>query len=286
MRIPRLAGVEVDDRIREGFSGLDPDAPLDYRELAACLAAGWAARRVSRVGVAGGQGSGKSTLGRLLEAASSLLGRRACLLSLDDFYLTKADRRERAARVHPLFETRGVPGTHDMAACARALEALFADAEVDLPIFDKAADDRSGVRRVRGPFDLVILEGWCIGARAVDPEALANPWNDLEATRDESGAWRRAVQQFLREEYEPVWARLDELVYLEVPSLAAVRRWRLEQEAKHPAPLRMDPAQIDRFVQFYERITEAMRERLPAIADCVVRLGEDHRIESLSIVNR
>lgn len=278
MRLAQLAGIEVDQRARDCFAALDPAAPRDYRELAALLACDWQRKRPARVGLSGGQGAGKTTLGALIESACAQVGLRACVLSLDDFYLPKTDRRRLAARVHPLFETRGPPGTHDMALCAERLSALGGAGEVRLPVFDKGLDDRVEERIVRGSFDVAILEGWCVGACASASEDLEAPMNALESDRDADGTWRRAVQRALREVYEPIWDSFDSLVYLRVPSLEAVRRWRAQQEEARPAEQQIDSAAIDRFVAYFERITLQMIEDLPARADWVVRLDEEHGI--------
>jgi len=188
-----------------------------------------------------------------------------------------------AERVHPLFETRGAPGTHDMSLCAASLGALATTNEVRLPVFDKGVDDRRSERIAKGPFDVVILEGWCVGARAVAERELVEPLNSLEAERDAQGVWRRTVNRVLREEYEPVWDSLDSLVYLGVPSIDAVRRWRSQQEQARPVDQRMNAAEIDQFVQHYERITLRMLSDQSRSADWYVRLDEEHRIEAVSI---
>jgi D-glycerate 3-kinase len=208
---------------------------------------------------------------------------RVCVLSLDDFYLTRSQRLALAERVHPLFATRGAPGTHDMSLCSASLAALAEASEVRLPVFDKGVDDRRSERVVIGPFDVVVLEGWCVGASAVPESELVEPLNSLEAERDADGIWRRRVNRALREEYEPVWESLDSLVYLGVPSLDAVRRWRSQQELARPVDRRMNLAEIDQFVQHYERITLRMLDDRSRRVNWSVRLDEDHRIEALSI---
>ncbi|HEB90243.1 MAG TPA: hypothetical protein ENI85_11785, partial [Deltaproteobacteria bacterium] len=171
-RVAHLMGREVTPFHADCVASLDPAAPSDYRELAALLASDWQERRPAHVGLGGGQGAGKSTFARLIESACSFLGTRVCVLGLDDFYLPLSERRRLAAEVHPLLETRGPPGTHDIEACLEAMESLHQDVETRLPIFDKGLDDRSGFRRVRGPFDLVLLEGWCVGARPAPEDRL------------------------------------------------------------------------------------------------------------------
>lgn len=267
---------------------LDPSAPRDYRELAALLACEWRAAPPGRVGLAGGQGTGKSTLAGLLVQACDAVGLRACVLGLDDFYLTQAERRALAERVHPLLVTRGPPGTHDMADCFSALQALAAVGPGDggeslvLPVFDKGLDDRVGHRSLQGPFDVVVLEGWCVGAEAVADRDLLQPANALERDEDPDGRWRRFVNARLAGDYQPVWDRLDLRILLQAPSIDAVRRWRLEQEAARPPQRRLDAEAIDRFVQHFERITRSMLEPGFEGADLFVQLDEAHRVAGLS----
>ena len=259
-------------------ASLDPTAPVDYRRLAARLAVAWSDSRPTRVGIGGGQGAGKSTLGRLLEAACAEVDLRAIVIGIDDFYRTRAERRAMARAVHPLFETRGPPGTHDVEALGAALVDLTSPGGIALPRFDKGLDDRVEGVRVQGPFDLVVLEGWCVGARASGHRLDPSPINALEREADPEGRWRAEVDARLARDYEPLWDRLDALVFLQVPSLAAVRRWRLEQEASLPAARRLDEAAVDRFVQHYERITLAMLEALPGRVDWSVVLADDHSV--------
>ena len=76
------------------------------------------------VGLSGAQGSGKSTLAREASALLGERGLRCTALSLDDFYLTRAERAVLAAQVHPLLKVRGPPGTHDVRRACEALQAL------------------------------------------------------------------------------------------------------------------------------------------------------------------
>ena len=253
----------------------------DSRQLAARLAEHWKSTRTGVVGLGGGQGAGKSTLSRFIVEACSAVDLRCAVLSLDDYYLSRSEREELAARVHPLFVTRGPPGTHDVELCAEQLGALRLPGEVRIPVFDKGRDDRNGERALRGPFDLVLLEGWCVGARPQGAAALAEPVNALESERDPDGLWRRHVDAQLAGPYAALFAALEALVFLRVPSLAAVRRWRLQQEGERPPGRRLSAAQVDRFVQHYERVTLAMLEDLPGRADVLVELDESHGVSGV-----
>ena len=116
----------------------------DPRILAAIFAAIAAERdhRLIVLGICGAQGSGKSTLARAVEQAAVRKGITAATLSLDDLYLTRAQREALGCTVHPLLRTRGVPGTHDMALGLEILDALERGEAARLPRFDKASDDR------------------------------------------------------------------------------------------------------------------------------------------------
>ena len=97
------------------------------------------------VGINGCQGSGKSTLADFLQQFLEYQGLSVASLSIDDLYLTRAQRQQLAKTVHPLLQTRGVPGTHDTAmgiALIDQLRQLSKGEQLRLPRFDKASDDR------------------------------------------------------------------------------------------------------------------------------------------------
>lgn len=241
------------------------------------------------VGLCGAQGSGKSTLVAHLAARLEAEGIRVAVLSLDDLYLTRAERRVLAETVHPLFATRGVPGTHDVALGLDLLAALERGEAAPLPRFDKAEDDRA-------PQDswplapvatqVLLFEGWCLGAR---PQGdVGQPVNALEAGEDPDGVWRRHANAALAGDYHRLFARIDLLVLLAAPGWEVVARWREQQEAELRAsggPAVMSLAEVLRFIQHYERLTRWILEEMPARADLTVRLGEGREVLALDPVS-
>ncbi|MEP9357710.1 kinase [Sphingomonas sp. KR3-1] len=253
------------------YGTMDVVPPLPAAEwIAARLRPG--SRRPFVLGISGAQGSGKSTIARALAA------RFGCpVLSLDDLYLDGAARQRLAETVHPLLRTRGVPGTHDVAAGLAAIEAL-AHGPVSLPRFDKARDEPGAAEPVPGPAEMLILEGWCLGARPQAEAELAAPINDLERTQDPDGRWRRWVNDRLAGDYQALWARIDQLVFLEAPGFAVVADWRIEQERAADGPMRDE--QLREFVQYYERLTRHLLRHGSEWADLTLRLDPFRRLKT------
>jgi len=236
------------------------------------------------VGLTGPQGSGKSTLADALPTRLSAAGLRSAVLALDDLYLPKADRQRLAADVHPLFVTRGVPGTHDVALGREVLANLTTVRQTRVPSFDKGSDDRRPIAEwptVEGPVDVVIFEGWCVGARPQTADALIWPINDLERDRDPDGVWRAYANAALAGPYQALFGDIGLQALLLAPGFEAVLGWRLQQEhemrARRGAVGQSDP-EIAVFIQHYERLTRHIAAEMPSRADVVVRLGPEREV--------
>ncbi len=232
--------------------------PATIAELLALCAAN-AADRPALIGLSGAQGSGKSHHAHEFVHDNAHVAH----FSMDDVYLPQAERRKLAETVHPLFATRGVPGTHDIDLALRTIERLRrADGEDAAPIprFDKARDDRMPEAlwpRFVGRPQAILIDGWCLGATAISKNS--QPLNTLEAEEDIDGRWRSHVTDALAR-YQPFFASFDEIVYLQAPSFEIVHAWRREQEERMlgRALTPDEVATLDSFIQHYERITRAM----------------------------
>jgi len=246
--------------------------------------------RMAVLGICGAQGSGKSTLARAVMQHCADRGVAAATLSLDDLYLTHAERQRFAHDVHPLFATRGVPGTHDIDLGLEVIAALDRGEPAPLPRFAKATDDRLPPQQWdKAPRDcrLLVFEGWCVGARPQAEADLRDPVNRLEAEEDRDGRWRRFANDALAGPYQRLFARIDVLTLLAAPGFDVVMDWRLQQEEELRAAAGadasgvMDAAQIARFIQHYERLTRHILAEMPDRADLLVRLGEDRSVLSI-----
>jgi D-glycerate 3-kinase len=302
LQIQRRAGARIEafcarERIPEGVRKQLGEV---YLPLATLIARERTRRAPASLvaGIAGAQGTGKSTVSALLAGVLDAgFDLRAARVSLDDLYLTRAARAELAARVHPLLVTRGVPGTHDVALGLHTIDALRSargGEAVACPHFDKARDDRapeSAWPRWHGPADVVLFEGWCVGATPELDGALQTPINALERDADPDARWRRFVNVQLAGPYRALFAQVQLQVFLAAPDMACVLAWRTQQEhelaARAPdAPGLMSDAQLARFVQHYERLTRHMLATTPARADVTLQLAPDHRVASVVLQRR
>jgi D-glycerate 3-kinase len=249
------------------------------------------------LGINGAQGSGKSTLTKILQALLEKgFSKRVVSLSIDDLYLRRSEREQLARDVHPLLMTRGVPGTHDVAIAKEVLSSLKEGTgqRITIPVFDKAHDDRADEalwQQIDGPVDIIIFEGWCVGAVAEDNQALEKPINRLEAEEDPQKLWRTYVNEQLKGPYQEIFSLIDKLIMMKIPAMENVFEWRSLQEEKLRASRQdeasasriMSERELQRFIMHYERITRHSLEEMPERADVVLELNDDHQIERVTV---
>lgn len=228
---------------------------MDLPLLAPVLKAARALPGVPLIGIAGAQGSGKTTLAKALAAR---LG--AAQISLDDVYLTRAERAALARDIHPLLAVRGPPGTHDLALLEATIASLRDGGRTRLPAFDKLRDDRVPGPIFEGRPAAIVIDGWCVGATPQAAADLVRPVNTLEREEDRDGRWRSWINDRLGGDYAGLFAAFDLIVHLAAPGFDTVLDWRCEQEAGliggSLPPGRREA--LARFIQHFERITRHM----------------------------
>ena len=281
---------------------LGPWLRLMYLPLAAWLELARAkAGRAITVGLSGAQGTGKSTVCTLLATVLRERFRaRAAVLSVDDLYHPHAERQRLGREVHPLFATRGPPGTHDPALGLATVERLLTQGPTQrtaLPSFDKATDDRRPPDAWpvhEGRVDYLLFEGWCVGARPQSDAALAQPVNALEREEDPEGRWREGINAALAGPYRVLFDRIDVQIMLRIDGMDRVFEWRrlqeqklrrrVEREGTGNAPSRvMSDAELGRFIAHYERITRHLLQEMPERADIVFDIDHRHQPAAVSI---
>ena len=247
--------------------------------------------KIKIIGLSGGQGSGKSTITGILKfILKRKYGLDLCVFSIDDFYKTKAERIRMSKKVHPLFLTRGVPGTHDIGLINKAIKKLKEKKfkTVLIPKFDKAIDDRCNKnkwQKIKKPPHIVIFEGWCVGAKHQTNTVLKKPLNLIERKYDANLTWRKKVNNQLKNRYKKLFNKIDKLVYLKAPNFDHIFKWRLLQEEKMKLTSKtkriMSKSQVKEFIMFYERISRHMMKDFYKISDITIFLDKSHRSKKI-----
>ena len=244
------------------------------------------------LGLSGGQGSGKTTIVGIMKIIlEKFFKRKVYTISIDDFYKTLKKRNQMSRTIHPLFKTRGVPGTHDIKLIKKLFNFIKRRKfkKFKLPKFDKSIDDRAKREYwtcVKKRPEIIILEGWCVGAKPQSNFLIKNPINALEKNEDKNLTWRNYVNNKLKNEYQKIFAMIDHFIFLKVPNFNMVLKWRFLQERKlkkksYLNKKIMSHTQIKRFIMFYERITLQMIKDLDKCASMVILLKKNHQIKKV-----
>ena len=248
-------------------------------------------KRTSIIGLSGGQGIGKSTISNILKIIlKEKFNLETVIFSIDDFYKTLRDREEMSKTISKLFLTRGVPGTHDSKMLFDCLIRLKKKSfsKILIPKFDKSIDDRckkkKWIKVLKKP-DVVIFEGWCLGARAQKNSSLIKAINPLERLEDKDLIWRKKINYELKNKYKKIFNLIDILIYLKVPSFKYVYKWRLLQEKKLKKTSKgkkvMSNKQVKKFIMFYERITRHMLKTSGFISKVLINIDTKHCLKSM-----
>ena len=244
------------------------------------------------MGLSGGQGSGKTTVSKILKIIfRKFFKRKICVSSIDDFYKTLKERSKISIKIHPLLKTRGVPGTHDAELILNFFKIIMKKKfkKIKLPKFEKAIDDRIKKKywiNVKYKPEIIILEGWCVGAKPQPNYLIKKPINILEKYEDKDSKWREFVNTKLKKEYKKLFNMIDHFIFMKIPDFKAVFRWRLLQEIKlkkkpHLNKKIMSYKEIKRFIMFYERITLQMLKDLSTSASVVMLLNKKQDIKKV-----
>ena len=246
------------------------------------------------IGLAGGQGSGKTTISSILSLIlKKYFKLKVFKISIDDFYKTKKQREILSKDKHSLLLTRGVPGTHDIKIMLDFFRKIKTKnfKSLKLPKFNKANDDRYKKKhwyKLKSRPDVVIFEGWCVGAKPQSLRLLKKPINAIEKAYDKSLKWRRFVNLQLKTNYKKLYSQLDSLLYLKVKNFNLLKKWRIKQEeklwlkSKSRKNLKiMNKKEVINFMQTYQRITEQMFKDAPKYSSIIMNLNKNHQIHKI-----
>lgn len=244
------------------------------------------------VGVSAIQGAGKTTQGEILEVLLNHFGKSSVSLSIDDHYLTHEQLNE-LREFDPRYIRRGV--THDIHLAVENLKALknMKDGEeVKVPIYDKGAfsgdGDWAGWKTVNKKPDFIFYDGWMLGARRVEDEAIFE--NGLPALdTPEHIQFAKDINKKL-EEYYPLWDMIDYMNVLYVPNYEMSLKWRDQAEEVLRAKGKgMNSDQIREFVYYFWRSVHPGIQIKNLVfdevnTDQVVIINNDHTIKEVLTV--
>ena len=245
------------------------------------------------VGLAGGQGTGKTTISSIIKIIlEKYFKLKVFKISIDDFYKTRKERIALSKKVHPMLLTRGVPGTHDINMMLDFFKKSKAKKfkNMKLPNFNKAIDDRFPKNKwntINKRPDVIIFEGWCVGARAETNKTLKKSINSMEKANDHKLVWRKYVNQQLKTKYKKLYSQLNCMIYLKAKNFSLLQKWRLKQEHKLWLKTKkkgghkiMSKGDVINFMQTYQRITQNMFKNMPKFASIILNLNSNHQIKT------
>ena len=251
------------------------------------------------VGLAGGQGTGKTTSSSLIKIILiKYFKLKVFKISIDDFYKTRKERIRLSKRVHSMLLTRGVPGTHDINMMLNFFKKVKSKKfkRLKLPTFNKAIDDRFNKKRwydLKEKPDVIIFEGWCVGAKAEKINTLNKTINLMEKNKDKKKIWRKYVNQQLKSKYKNLYSQLNCLIYLRAKNFNLLQKWRLKQErklllsSKKNSKLKiMNKEDVLSFMQTYQRVTQNMFKNMPKYASIILNLNSNHQIKTAVYKNK
>ena len=239
-----------------------------------------------KIMVAGSQGSGKSSLSKLIKLyLEKFYYKSVVIISMDDFYLSKKQRTQLSKNIHPLFLTRGVPGTHDFELLNKKILQIFDKKfPVYLPIFDKVTDTRKRTYRKVLKGDVIIFEGWCAGAQPVNQSYLQKNFNNLEKYKDKNFIWRNSYNKYLNE-YQKIFSQFNYFIYFQFNQWSHVLDWKYKQELelrdkKKDLALKK---YLKEFIQYYEKVSKWMHLKVPKYCNILIKLNAHQKIKSIKL---
>ena len=181
------------------------------------------------IGISALPGTGKTTLGKWLEAISLKLKFKIAVISIDDFYLP-SDEMKLAIKNNPWNVSRGFPGSHSVKLMHEKLLSWKINGELNVPTFDKSLRNGLGDRshwRSDNP-DLLILEGWFLG---IEPLSIdINDQNMKSANLSSHEYFYRFNIQKNLNEYLDVWSLIDNIWHLKPLKYEYMNIWKSNQE--------------------------------------------------------
>jgi len=235
------------------------------------------------IGLQGGQGTGKTTLGKFLKNHLTKQGFKVQQFSIDDFYLSLKKRQslQKKYPTNPFYQIRGMPGTHRLLYLQKTLQKLQKGKACYIPIFDKSLHAGQGDAEkrffVKGRQDFIIFDGWCLGLLPVPLTEVLDTCKKYAVCPPVKPQDYQPVLDNIKP-YQKIWQLVDYLVMLKPDSSQSHQQWRWQQEQEliKKTGSGKTQEQVISFVKFYLPLTYVCYDQLKP--DYLIKIREDHSL--------
>ncbi|CCQ59266.1 MULTISPECIES: hypothetical protein [Crocosphaera] len=237
-------------------------------------------------GILGGQGTGKTTLSKVLCLILKQLEYTTITISIDDFYKTYSER-QKLREIDPRLIWRGPPGTHDIELGIKILNQLKYPnhlSPISIPRFDKSLWNGQGDRKepemINKKPDIILFEGWFLGVQPINETQFHDA--PLPIKTEEDRQFAKDINEKLKA-YLPLWEKLDRLIILYPKDYRFSKQWRKEAEQKMilSGKTGMDDQEVEDFVNYFWKalhpelfITPLAQN--PTLVDLVITIDNNH----------
>lgn len=241
-------------------------------------------------GILGGQGTGKTTLAKILILILDKLGYNTIAISVDDIYKTYAERQLLQKQDSRLI-WRGPPGTHDVNLGIETLDKLRqshnqkSDNLIPIPRFNKSLFNGAGDRiepEMVSKVDIILFEGWFVGVRPI-AEKLFNVAPPPIITETDQEFARDMNRKLI--DYLPLWEKLDKLIVLYPTDYRFSKQWRQQAEQQMIASGKsgMSDGQIEKFVEYFWKALHPELFIKPLVkntklVELIIEINSDHSL--------
>jgi len=260
------------------------------------------------IGVQAHQGCGKTTMTSIISLILKGFYDVNCLnISIDDFYKT-FDELNKLKQEKPDFKYRGPPGTHDL-KLAKNLFDKIKNNEIGyyIPIYNKSFNNGKGERidngfEIRFPVEVLIFEGWFLGAKSKDVAKMINNKNNKyknireinqvnrenntkEYSEISDNQEERNMDSLLLQsnknlkDYEDIWKDIDVFISIKPENFYLSKKWRIQAEKNLKSG--MDYKTIRDFIEYFWRSVppEIYLDKLEELDRPLIRLLIDKNRE-------
>jgi len=179
------------------------------------------------IGLSALPGTGKTTLGLLIERLSLKMDIKTSVVSLDDFYLPFSEMNI-AIKDNPWNVSRGFPGSHSINLIEDRILEWKNTGRFNYPVFDKSLRNGLGDRscwKVDFP-EILILEGWFLGVNQISSQSISKVSPPLHMREIE---YRSKIQNNLND-YLKIWQLIEKIWQIKPENFSYMDNWKSDQE--------------------------------------------------------